>query len=698
MVNESDTSTCVRNQTNLQSARPETRLMRFLSSIGIAIGLLQMLVTAVHAMTSDESTKRPNVVVIMVDDLGYSDIGCYGSEIETPNLDALAADGLRFSQFYNTAKCHSSRVSLLTGQYCIAAGDTNLSHAVTSAEVLADAGYFTAMTGKWHLKQQPTDFGFDRYFGHLSGACNFFKGDGTFRLNGQPWTVPKSDFYTTVADVDFALDFLDEARAASQPFYLYVAFNAPHAPLHSLPEDYAKYKGRYDAGWDKVRDARIAKQKSLGLLPHDLEPSPRPEHVRAWDKLVPWQRDYEINRMVTLAAMIDRVDQEIGRLVDDLRKHDELDNTFILFVSDNGACPYDRKKPLLNVEPTNGDVSLADSTGWAWARNAPFRFYKQNQFEGGISSPGIVHWPDGLKCRPGTIVDTPAHLVDVLPTLADLAATQIPDQYTGRDLRPVSGVSLRPILESREFVRKEPIHLQFSNDFGLRDGDWKLVSFKGQEWELYNVVEDRTELMNLADAEPERLKRMVDKWNEMTRNVLKSERFANLKMKPAESPKTNREWTVFSDTNELPAKWLNTKRASASKKIRARKNTKLIRESGKLKLTFTGDDPGIAMDLRSTSNLAGGPYLLTFGLKTAWKGNGEVFYTIDNKTILPKGERVTFSVEGTEKTQDVQIQIKAKERLRQLRIDVSDGVGSAVISDLQLTTSDGTLVKDWTSE
>ncbi|MCH8216447.1 MAG: sulfatase-like hydrolase/transferase, partial [Planctomycetes bacterium] len=260
------------------------KLSTYVCTLAVAVLLS---ISAEAAPPGGQSQERPNVVVIMVDDLGFSDIGCYGSEIETPNLDALAADGLRFSQFYNTAKCHSSRVSLLTGQYCIAAGDKALSHAVTSAEVLRDAGYFTAMTGKWHLKKEPTDFGFDRYFGHLSGVCNYFKGDETFRLNGEPWKVPMSDFYTTVADVDFALDFLEEARKSKKPFYLYVAFNAPHCPLQALPDDYAKYKGRYDSGWDKVRDARIAKQKKLGLLPMDLEPSPRPPHIRAWDKLVP---------------------------------------------------------------------------------------------------------------------------------------------------------------------------------------------------------------------------------------------------------------------------------------------------------------------------------------------------------------------------------------------------------------------------
>ena len=213
------------------------------------IALVIAGVATFSSVTSQAKQQTPpNVLVIMADDLGYSDIGCYGGEIDTPNLDSLAANGLRFSQFYNTAKCHSSRVSLLTGQYCVAAGDVSLSHAVTSAEVLRDAGYFTAMTGKWHLKREPTDFGFERYFGHLSGACNFFKGDNSFRLNGEQWNVPAvlndKTFYTTVADVDFAIDFLSEARKTEKPFYLYVAFNAPHAPLHALPEDYAKYKGQ----------------------------------------------------------------------------------------------------------------------------------------------------------------------------------------------------------------------------------------------------------------------------------------------------------------------------------------------------------------------------------------------------------------------------------------------------------------------
>ncbi|MDF1657593.1 MAG: arylsulfatase [Verrucomicrobiales bacterium] len=641
------------------------------------------------------AAERPNVVVIMVDDLGYSDLGSYGGEIETPNLDALAADGLRFSQFYNTAKCHSSRVSLLTGQYCIAAGDVALSHAVTSAEVLTDAGYFTAMTGKWHLDKEPTDFGFQRYFGHLSGACNFFQGDQTFRLNGEKWEVPPSDFYTTVAKVDFALDFLTEARKTEKPFYLYVAFNAPHAPLHALPEDYAKYKGRYDAGWDIVRDARIQKQKDLGLLPNDLKPSPRPPHVRAWKDIVPWQQDYEINRMVTLAAMIDRVDQEVGRIVEDLRSNGELDNTMILFVSDNGACPYDRKQPLLNVEPTTGDIALADSTGWSWARNAPFRFYKQNQFEGGISSPGIVHWPAGLKTEAGQIVETPVHLIDVLPTLADLAETEIATGHPTRELRPVSGVSLRPIFEGDDFQRKEPIHFQFSSDYALRDGDWKLVSFKGEEWELYNIANDRTELNDLAASEPDRVATMAAKWDDMTVNVLHSERIATSSrpLKPAEFPRKNREWTTYSDS--LKPSFPPPRKKSPSG-IRARKNTSMTRAPGIMELKFTGDDPGIAMDLRGIRDLPAGPYVLSFKLENAPEGTGEVFYTIDKKTTLPNGLRIEFPVLGTNESNDVRIALSTEKLINQIRLDVSEGPGSATIQNLRLLDSDGKMLKDWT--
>lgn len=503
------------------------------------------------------AAQRPNVIVIMADDLGYSDLGCYGGEIETPNLDALAASGLRFSQFYNTAKCHSSRVSLLTGQYCMAAGDTQLNHAVTSAEVLANSGYFTAMVGKWHLQQQPTDFGFSRYFGHLSGACNYFTGDNTFRLNGQPWKVPSAGFYTTVANIDYALKFLGEARQTQKPWYLYVAFNAPHAPLHALPEDYDKYRGHYEAGWDTVRQSRVAKQSQLGLLGKDFAASPRPEHIPAWGDLLPWQQAYEANRMTTLAAMIDRLDQEVGRLVSDLKANGEFENTMILFVADNGACPYDRSPAQLDVEPTDAKTSFSDSTGWAWARNSPFRYYKQNQYEGGISSPAIMHWPSGLKTVPGSFNHEPAHLIDVLPTLVEITDSPLPSTWQQRELRPMSGVSLKSILDGNQLGPRPPIHLLFSKDRGLRDGDWKLVSFQSEAWELYNLADDRTELNNLAAAEPERLKSMVQNWTEVTRDVLHAPPKAYGPVAEDRVPHIHPEWTNFKATT--PGEYMKKK-------------------------------------------------------------------------------------------------------------------------------------------
>ena len=497
--------------------------------------------------------KRPNVLVILTDDLGFSDLGCYGSEIPTPHLDRLASNGIRFSQFYNTAKCHSSRVSLLTGRWCRQAGDEAMARAVTIPEVLAPAGYFTAMTGKWHLDKEPGDYGFQRYFGHLSGATNYFTGDKTFRLNGKPWPVPDKGFYTTVANVDHALPFLDEARAAKKPWFLYIAFNAPHAPLQPLEEDYKRHLGRYSAGWDEMRAARVKKQRELGLFDPETEPAPRPDHIPAWDSLTPDQRDWEARRMSAYAALIDRIDRETGRLLENLANRGELENTLVLFFSDNGACPYDRTTVGKNEQPFLATTKWSDSTGWAWARNTPFRFYKQNQFEGGIATPAIAHWPAGIK-NPGRIDATPAHLVDVLPTLAEIAGAKIPGTYPGREPSPLAGVSLAALFRGEKLPARPPIHLLFSSDRGLRDGDWKIVSFKGGPWELYNLATDRTELHNLAAAEPAVVERLSKRWHQMTAEVLKAPAAEQKPVATEAVPYQNREWTDHSGNKANRAK------------------------------------------------------------------------------------------------------------------------------------------------
>ncbi len=667
-----------------------------------------LFLACVGIVFSAAAAPRPNILVIMADDLGFSDLGCYGSEIETPNLDALAAHGLRFSQFYNTAKCHSSRISLLTGRYAFQAGNTSLRRATTSAEILDRAGYFTAMTGKWHLDKQPTDFGFQRYFGHLSGACNYYRGDRTFRLNGESWQVPDSGFYTTVANVDFALQFLKEARATKKPWHLYLAFNAPHAPLQPLKQDYEKYLGRYDAGWDAIRNARLASQGKLGLFGKDITPSPRPDHIPAWKELPEERQTWETKRMTALAGMIDRVDQELGRLFADLKRAGEFENTFILFVSDNGACPYDRRSAKQDRMPYEPDVSWSDSTGWAWVRNSPFRYYKQNQFEGGVCTPGIVHWPAGLKHKPGSLTAQPAHLVDVLPTLADLAAADLPTTWPDRDLEPVSGISLLPFLQGGRVERKAPIHLLFSDDRGLRDGDWKLVSFRRQPWELYNLAEDRTELNNLAARHPDRVRRLAAQWHAMTENVLKAPAKSNTPVLEEATPHRHPEWTAFDqplgETGKAggPKKKRNRsasptgnskgKRADA---IRARKNTRMTIEGSEIHLTFTGDDdPGIAID-RIGSLETPGPYRLTFRLQAAAGNHGEVYFTTDPKQILPRGEHLEFPVQNDNQWHEINLSLETKKTLHALRLDVGDKTGMAVIADLQLETEAGRVLKKW---
>ncbi len=473
-------------------------------------------------ITRARADDRPNIILIMADDLGFADVGCYGSEIATPNLDALAENGLRFTQFYNTAKCHSSRVSLLTGLYCDQAGSTKLNRGATIAELLSDAGYFTAMVGKWHLSKQPTDFGFGRYWGHLSGATNFFTGDATFRLNGEKWNVPQflngRPFYTTYAITDFALKFLEEATSGDKPFLLYAAFNAPHYPLQAPEEAVRKYDGRYDGGWDELRVERHRRQLKSGLLPAKWKLSPRPEHVPAWESLSKKERQWEADRMEVFAAMVDVLDQNIGRLVDYVKKQGIYDNTLILFCSDNGACPFERTRGR-TLNPWDPKSYWTYDASWAHAGNTPFRLYKQNQHEGGISSPLIVHWPEGLTTLPGAITNQPGHLIDFMATFIDIADATYPKQIGDRRIDPLQGKSLLPIFHGETRQPHETLYFHFGTDRGLRQGPWKLVSAKLGKWELYDLVKDRTELNDLSDQEPGRVAAMAAEWFRMAEQV-----------------------------------------------------------------------------------------------------------------------------------------------------------------------------------
>ena len=501
-------------------------LTKYFSRV-FSISTLLFLVNSIFA-------SRPNIVLIMADDLGFSDLGCYGSEIKTPNLDRLANNGLRFTQFYNTAKCHSSRVSLLTGLYCNQAGGSSLSRATTIAEVLKSTGYSTWMTGKWHLNKQPTDFGFQKYWGHLSGATNFFTGDNTFRLNGKEWSVPKTlngrPFYTTHAITDFALQFISDqnVKKDSDPFFLYMAYNAPHYPLHAPKKDVEKYKSEYDQGWDVVRRLRYEKQIKSGLIPDRFKLSPRAAHIPSWSELKESEKVWEARRMEVFAAMIDVIDQNIGRLISDLETRGVLDKTLFLFCADNGGCPFERTRGR-NLAPWDPNSYWTYDASWAQVSNTPFRLYKQNQHEGGISSPLIVHWPDGLKVRAGSITRQPAHLIDFMATFIELAETTYPQKVDNRTISPLEGKSLTPIFNGKKRDGHDSLYFHFGTDRALRQGKWKLVSAKGGKWELYNLENDRTELNDLSAKHPQRVKRMSKEWYNIAKN---KDRLDEKTMKP----------------------------------------------------------------------------------------------------------------------------------------------------------------------
>ena len=492
-----------------------------------AVGLLgAFTIVAINTYTDmevldnsfDKKNPPPNILLVMVDDLGFSDLGAYGSEIETPSLDRLAEQGFRFSQFYSTAKCHSSRISLLTGMYEYQAGGSELSKSITIAELLREAGYFTAMSGKWHLGGKPSEFGFQRSFSHLSGATNYFLGNSTFRLDGAPWAVPQSGFYSTTAITDFALQFLGQARNTQRPWFLYVAYNAPHAPLHAMEEDFMKYEDRYKEGWDLIRAQRYRRQLDSGLVPASWALPPRPGHIPAWETLTPEQRRFESRRMAAYAAIVDRLDAEFGRLVESLKVNGELDNTLILFVSDNGASPYERTiRP--DLMPWDPATWWNTGTGWAWVSNAPFRYYKQNQFEGGISTPAILHWPEGIKVPPGEITRTSVHLIDVLPTLLEIVGENYPKNWPDRRVGKPIGTSLLPLLAGRSLSRNQPLYFLYQRDRALREGPWKLVSFRGNSWQLFQIELDRTEMYDLATDHPEIIETLSQRWLDIAKNT-----------------------------------------------------------------------------------------------------------------------------------------------------------------------------------
>tara|TARA_B100000676_G_scaffold90412_3_gene90144 strand:- start:5936 stop:7597 length:1662 start_codon:yes stop_codon:yes gene_type:complete len=521
--------------------------------IRVILGLLMLLSTSAL-----QARQRPNVLVIVADDLGYSDLGCYGGEINTPHLDALAFNGVRMTQMYNMGRCCPSRASILTGQYPHRVGlghmIKDIGHpgyrgslsqgAVTSGELLQAAGYRTFLSGKWHLgTPDPTQHGFEQSYGTVKSGRHYFKPEqlDRFPVGQEPIEYKPGTFHATDATVDHALEFLEMGRESKdKPWFLYLAFNAPHFPLHAWPEDIEKYKDRYHVGWDVIRQQRLTRMKALGVVQQDTQLSKRglywdwgeiePRRNPAWDSLPADRRGDLARRMAIYAAMVDQMDRNIGRVVDDLKSHGEFENTLIVFISDNGACyewdpfgfdVWSSRNNKLHWGDQLESMGNAESyhsigSGWSNASNTPFRLYKHYSHEGGISMPAIVHWPAGNLAN-GTVINTPTHIIDLVPTMLEVSESEYPSTWEKAKTIPLAGESLLATWQGKAAVSSRALFFEHQGSRAVREGNWKLVATRGAPWELYDISKDRIESRNLVKRHPKLAKTLEAKWHDWAR-------------------------------------------------------------------------------------------------------------------------------------------------------------------------------------
>jgi arylsulfatase A-like enzyme len=478
-------------------------------------------------------------VVILADDMGYSDLGCYGSEIPTPVLDGLASNGLRFTRFYNASRCCPTRASLLTGLYPHQAGighmvdDAGLpgyqgrlnEQCVTLAEVLRGAGYQTIMSGKWHVTSNPysganqkldrdtwpLQRGFDRFYGTLAGGGSYYS-PVTLTRDNEPLPLPEGNsYYYTDAISDEAAIYIRDARP-EQPLFLYLAFTAPHWPLHAPEEEIQKHMDAYRGGWDEIRSQRHQRMIKAGLLDEKCPLSPRGKGIPAWENAK--HKEWEIRRMATYAAMVSIMDRGIGRVIDALRNTGRFDNTLVMFLSDNGGCaeviqgkegrhgPFPRGGTKPDIMPGPADTYASLGQAWANASNTPFRLYKKDAYEGGVATPLVVHWPKGIPSR-GEICHQPGHVVDFMPTVVALSGAVYPEQRKNVGVTPMQGQSLLPAFRG-ETLPERPLFFEHEGNRAVRLGHWTLVAGHGKAWELYDVSHDRTETSNLSAEMPEK--------------------------------------------------------------------------------------------------------------------------------------------------------------------------------------------------
>ncbi|MFZ4593479.1 MAG: arylsulfatase [Verrucomicrobiaceae bacterium] len=512
--------------------------------------LLALLLSSLVLQDSAFAAK-PNVVFILADDLGYSDLGCYGGDIETPNLDSLAKGGLRFTQFYNTARCWPTRGALMSGYYAqqihrdalpdVGGGGQGVRQkwARLLPDFLKQEGYRSYHSGKWHIDGNVLDGGFDRSL-DMKNQGNFFTSQGN-SIDDVPVTPPADEkgYYATIATADHAIECLKDhaANHASKPFFHYIPFIAPHFPLHALPEDIAKYQDKYLAGWDKMRKARFARQKEMGITNTTLStlepevgpPYAFPEAMAAlgsgevnrplpWTELTDEQRRFQATKMAIHAAMVDRMDQEIGRIIAQLKSMGAFENTLIMFASDNGASAeimvrnggHDPQ-----AAPGSAGSYLCLGPGFSSACNTPHRRHKTWVHEGGISTPLIVHWPAGISTK-NELRSTPAHVIDIVPTVLELAGVQKPQQWQGEPIPEAPGKSLVPAFAKDTTIPRESLWWFHEGNKAIRVGDWKLVAAADQPWELYDLKTDRAEQHNLAAQMPEKATELAAAWQKQT--------------------------------------------------------------------------------------------------------------------------------------------------------------------------------------
>lgn len=525
-------------------------LNRFFSNIKIAYGMI-WIVFLTGLQFQSYSQERPNIILIVADDMGYSDIGSYGSEIPTPNLDNLARNGIRFNQFYNTARCCPTRASLMTGLYPHQTGIGNMTeepgtnnsadwgtpgykgylnkNCVTIAEALSAAGYHSYMAGKWHLgilgeEKWPLQRGFEKYYGILAGASSYLKPQGLRKLysNNTALPPPAGNYYTTDAFTDSAISFITNQQDRA-PFFLYLAYNAPHWPLQAKQPDIQKFEKTYLKGWDSIRQERYDRQLKLGVIDKNTQLSERDSTVRPWNSLNEQEQKEVAYRMAVYAAQISCLDQNVGKLVDALKRENKFQNTLIIFLSDNGACaePY---KELgggnfneINDPEKWGPVSYG--VGWANASNTPFRKWKRELEEGGMAAPFILSWPSAIKGKQtNTVVSTPSYLIDVMPTLLGVAHANYPTEFNGNTILPLEGRSLLPAIKDGPLSEHAYMYWEHDGNQAIRKGQWKAVKDnKSKEWELYNLLNGRNEEQNVAGQNPGLLKELITEWNRWAR-------------------------------------------------------------------------------------------------------------------------------------------------------------------------------------